>query len=218
MSAYTESKINDEVGTEQRPFTYIEQQVTRRCHHFYISSEIVEPREYTEMIHVIRSSGPDSVIHIHLNTPGGHLDTGVQLINAMQSTEAHVVCSLEGSVASCGTLIFLAGDEFIVHDDSLMMLHNYSGGVFGKGHEQIAALNAQSDWVERIMKRLYIPFLCDEEFERLKAGEDLWFQADDVRVRLEKMVEILKKEKEEEEKQKEEPKPKTTRKRRSNKT
>lgn len=178
-----------------RPYWFFEQVLTRRVLHFYLSQVIEEPNKYIEMVHQIQTAGSDSIVYIHLNTPGGRLDTGIQLVNSMQASEAHIICSLEGEIASLGTLIFLAADEFIVHDNCLMMFHNYSGGVFGKGHEQIAALEANTRWVEEIMKRLYIPFMSEEEFERVRRGEDLYFHSDEIRKRLSKMVKIIEKEK-----------------------
>lgn len=193
---------------QPRPYHYFEQQIIRRIHHFYLSQAVEEPSKYIEMIHTIQVSGQESVVFIHLNTPGGVLDTGIQLVNAMQSSDAHIVCSLEGEVASLGTMIFLAADEFIVHDNCLMMFHNYSGGVFGKGHEQIAALKATTRWVDEIMKRLYVPFMSEEEFERIKKGEDLYFHSEEIRDRLANMVKILEKEKKDQQTEEEAPKPK----------
>lgn len=199
---------------DPKPYYYFEQQLVRRLHHFYLSQAIEEPSKYIEMVHIIQVSGPDSVIFIHLNTPGGILDTGIQLVNAMQASEAHIVCSLEGQVASLGTMIFLAADEFIVHDNCLMMFHNYSGGVFGKGHEQIAALEATTRWVDEIMKRLYVPFMSEEEFDRIKKGEDLYFHSEEIRKRLAKMVKVLEKEKKDQ--QEDTPKPKARRTKKAN--
>jgi ATP-dependent Clp protease, protease subunit len=198
---YDTTKENDDVrNSETRPYWFFEQNLTRRILHFYFSEVVEEPNLYVEMIHHIRTAGPDCTIYIHLNTPGGRIDTGVQLINAMQTSEAHIICSLEGRVASLGTMIFLAADEFIVHDNCIMMFHNYSGGVFGKGHEQIAALEATNIWIENIMRNLYIPFMSDEEFNRIVKGEDLYFQAEEIRKRLHKMVKTMEKQIKEEQK------------------
>lgn len=175
----------------QKPYEYFEQQLTTKLHHFYISQDIKEPSLYTEMIHIIQSAGPSSVIYLHLNTRGGALNTGIQIINTIQASQAHVICSLEGEVASLGTLIFLAADEFVVHDYSIMMFHNYSGIISGKEHEQIAALEATKDWMQSIMAGLYTPFMTPEELQRIRDGADLYFHAPEIRKRLEQMVELL---------------------------
>jgi len=172
-------------------YFYYESTRTSRELHFYLSDGIEEPDKYVDMIHRIRTAGAEDIVYIHLNSPGGHLNTGVQLINAMQSSAARIVTSLEAISHSLGTLIFLAGDEFIVHDNCIMMFHNYSGGTFGKGNEQTAQLEATVKWFSTLARKIYVPFMSEEEFDRILRGEDLWMQSDEIRKRLDKMVKIL---------------------------
>lgn len=176
-----------------RPYYYYEQQIYQRLHHFYISGEIIQPGYYVDMIHRIKTASPDEMIYIHLNTPGGQLNTGIQLINAIQVSQAHIICSVEAESHSLGTLIFLAADEFIVHDNTLMMFHSFSGATFGKGHEQHKKLQADMKWFNSLAKSLYIPFIDEAEFDRIERGEDLYFHAPEIRTRLENMVSILEK-------------------------
>lgn len=183
---------------ESKPFAYYKQTITRHIHHYYMSQLVEEQDKYTELLFRLQTATPDEIVHIHLNTPGGNLETGIQLINSMQISMAHVICSIEGYVASLGPMIFLAADEFVVHDNCLVMIHNYTGGVFGKGHEQIAALEAVTKWTEGISKRLFVPFISEEEYERVKNGEDLYFQSDEIRRRITKMVKTLEKQRKEE--------------------
>lgn len=173
---------------EDARYFHYEQTLIRKVQHFYLSTTIEEPIHYVDMIHRIQNAGPEDIVYIHLNTPGGHLDTGIQLVNAMQSTQAHVIASVESEAHSLGTLIFLAADEFVVHDNCMMMFHNFSGSVFGKSHEQQAHLQALIKWFNTLARRLYIPFLSEEEFERILRGEDIYLHSDDIRKRLEKMV------------------------------
>ena len=88
------------------PFTYYEQALITRIHHFYISEDIGDPMFYTDMIHNIREGSVGDVIWLHLNTRGGNLTTGVQIINAMSLSAAKIVCSLEGEVHSLGTVSY----------------------------------------------------------------------------------------------------------------
>ncbi len=180
-----------EEGKERLPYQYYVHMVVRRVHHFYISEEISDPYRYVEMIHRIKMAGPDEIIFIHLNTPGGRTDTGVQIVNAIQTTQAHVICSVESEVHSMGTLIFLAADEYIVNDNCMMMFHTYSGGVFGKGHEQLSQLKATTDWFAELARKFYVPFMTDEEFDAITKGEDLWLNSTQIRERLVNMVEIM---------------------------
>lgn len=172
---------------QPQPYAWYEASQTNRALHFYISEEIKEPKLYMDMIHRIKTASPGDIVYINLNTPGGRLDTGVQLMNAMASTPAKVVTVLESTAHSLGTLIFLSGDEYIIHENCLMMFHNYSGGTYGKGNEQTAQLDATVKWFNKLMKRICSPFLSEDELLRIIRGEDLWLDSDDIRKRLIKM-------------------------------
>ncbi len=175
---------------KKKPYQQFDQTFHYQHIHFYLSEDIREPTAYTDMIYRILMADPNDVIYIHLNTSGGRLDTGVQLINAMQNSQAHIVTVLDGMAYSLGTLIFLAGDEMIVNDNCIIMFHNFKGGIVGKGNEIISELEATVKWFSELAKQLYIPFLSEEEFNRILKGEDLWMRSSEVRKRLDNMVKI----------------------------
>lgn len=188
MSSPLESADNSKEKTSAVPYHYYEQQIVRRVHHFYLSKTIGAPENYIEMIHRIQMAGSEEVIYIHLNVVGGLLTTGVQIVNAIQDSQAHVICSVESESHSLGTLIFLAADEFIVHDNCMMMFHNFSSGFFGKGHEQLAQVAAMTEWFTKLARKLYVPFLSEEEFQSIIDGKDLWLMSDDIKARLAKQA------------------------------
>lgn len=175
---------------QARPFSQFQHRMEQVITHFYISESIIEPCHYTDMIHSIRYAAPQDLIYIHLNTTGGNAFTAIQLIQAMRESEAHIVTSMEGQCCSAGTLIFLSGREYLVHEHSLAMIHNYSSGVSGKGHEQRAQFEAIDKWFYKLAKEIYIPFLEEDEFEKVIGGSDLWLTADEVAERLNVLIEF----------------------------
>jgi ATP-dependent Clp protease protease subunit len=173
-----------------KPYAFFHQVVTQNIYHYYISGYIEDPTQYTEMINRIHTAMESDTIYMHLNTVGGDMSTGIQLMNAMTSTPAHVIASIEGEVSSMGTMIFLSAKEFMVHENSLLMFHNYTGGVWGKGHEQVAALESATKWTEEFMHRIYIPFMTSEEVDRLIKGEDIYMHPPEIIYRLNTMLKI----------------------------
>lgn len=188
---------------EKKPYKMYEQVLGSQHTHFYISKAVGEPDGYTDMVHRILTAGPNDVIYIHLNTPGGQLDTGVQIVNAMQNSQAKVVTVLESTAYSLGTLIFLAGDEMVVNEHCMMMFHNFNGGLVGKGNELVSELEATVKWFSTLAQDIYIPFLTQDEFDRIARGEDMWMQSPEIKERLERMVKILQKKQAEEAKREE---------------
>jgi ATP-dependent protease ClpP protease subunit len=170
--------------TKRKPYSQYEYKYNVVETHFYISEEIEDPNMYTDMIHCFNMAGPTDIIYVHLNTTGGRLDTGVQIINAMNNSQAKVVTILECLAYSLGTLIFLSGHELIVNDNCVMMLHNFRGGVFGKGNELTSQLEATIKWFSVLANDIYIPFVTEDELARIVKGEDLWMQSSEIRKRL----------------------------------
>lgn len=159
--------------------------------HFYLNKAIGEPDGYTDMIYRITHALPTDVIYIHLNTPGGQLDTGVQMINAMRTSQAKVITILESCAYSLGTLIFLCGDEMIINEHCMMMFHNFNGGMIGKGNELVSELEATVNLFNALAQDIYFPFLSREELDRITRGEDMWMQTPEIKIRLERMMKAL---------------------------
>ncbi|MFA6904089.1 MAG: Clp protease ClpP [Gallionellaceae bacterium] len=154
---------------------------------YYISGNILESHYYTELFYTLRTAVETDIIYLHLNTSGGDFDTGLQIINNMQASSANVVTVLEARAYSMGAFIFLAGDEFIVHDNCQLLFHIYSGSFAGRGNEQQAEVLAVSNWFEKFMTRTCQPFLTAAEIKDVLKGSDVWMDSDEIRRRLERI-------------------------------
>ena len=154
---------------------------------YYISGNILESSYYTDLFYTLRTAIDTDLIYLHLNTSGGDFDTGLQIINNMQASSANVVTVLEARAYSMGAFIFLAGDEYIVHDNCQLLFHIYSGSFAGRGNEQQAEVLAVSNWFEKFMTRTCQPFLTSGEIKDVLKGSDVWMDSDEIRRRLERM-------------------------------
>ena len=151
---------------------------------YYLCGELQAPQYYTELFYTLRTAAETDLIYLHINSPGGDFNTGLQIINNMLASEAHVVTVLEARAYSMAAFIFLSGDELIVHDNCQLMFHTYSGIFAGKGNEQQAEIAAVGRWFEKVMRRICTPFLTDDEVDRILKGADYWIDSDDISRRL----------------------------------
>jgi ATP-dependent Clp protease protease subunit len=177
----------EELETEVVPFrglTRYEQQLPVRQVAYYLCGEIQEPQYYTELFYTLRTASDTDLIYLHLNSPGGDFNTGLQIINNILASSARVVTILEARAYSMAALIFLSGDELIVHDNCQLMFHIYSGIFSGKGNEHQAQVIAVSGWFEKVMSRICTPFLSDIEIDKILKGADVWMDSDEIRHRL----------------------------------
>ncbi|MDN0081954.1 Clp protease ClpP [Crenobacter sp. SG2305] len=164
--------------------TRYERQLPIRQISYYLCGEIREALAYTELFNTLWTAGGADQVYLHLNSPGGDFDTGLQIINNMVASEARVVTVLEARAYSMAAMLFLAGDELIVHDNCQLMFHTYSGSLVGKGNEQQAQVIALGNWFEKVMKRICMPFLSSAEVAKVLQGTDIWMDSDEIRRRL----------------------------------
>lgn len=153
-------------------------------YHFYLTDPIEEVDKYIDMIHVLKTAEQHDTIFIYLNTEGGYLKTAVQIMSAIRQSNATVITCLEGEVCSAGTMIFLAADKYLVSPNCTFMIHNYSGGVAGKGNEIAAQANYRGEYANQLMRDVYKDFLTEDEIKSVIEGKDMWLNSDQVIDRL----------------------------------
>jgi ATP-dependent protease ClpP protease subunit len=151
---------------------------------FYLNSTIGSPEDYAEWNQILRSSGEQDVVYLHINCYGGQALTAVQLMRAISESRATVVASVEGACMSAATFLFLMADVCEISDHSIFMFHNFSGGTIGKGNEMMAQVHHNDKWARELMGSIYKDFFTDDEIESILEGKDYWLSPDEVTERL----------------------------------
>lgn len=62
-------------------------------------------------------------IHVHINSPGGDVFDGVAIYNLLKQHKAKIIVYIDGLAASISSVIALAGDEVIIGEGALYMIH-----------------------------------------------------------------------------------------------
>jgi ATP-dependent protease ClpP protease subunit len=158
----------------------------------YLTGAIEEPYHYNEMCYLLDTAEENTTVDIYLNTPGGIIDSAFMITNAIKNSKAKVIGHLSGTVASAGTLISMACDELDLTPHLSFMIHNYSGGMAGKGHEMKARQKFTDDHLNDAFKYYYSGFLSDEEMEKVIEGTDLWMGTDEVTERWSNRITYVK--------------------------
>ena len=160
---------------------------------FYLNSSIGNPEDYSEWNQILRSSGEQDVVYLHINCYGGQALTAVQLMRAISESRATVVASVEGACMSAATFLFLMADVCEISDHSIFMFHNFSGGTIGKGNEMMAQVHHNDKWARGLMESIYKDFFTQEEIDSILEGKDYWLSPDEVTERLKSRNDILEK-------------------------
>jgi len=163
--------------------------------HAYITDSIDVPSEYNKLCYILDSAKKSDKFTLHINTPGGMVDSALMLINSIKNSKATVKARLSGTVASAGTIISLSCDTLEVSPHTSFMIHNYSSGMQGKGHEMKAYQNFIDANLNKAFKAMYSGFLTDTEMDEVIEGKDLWINSDEVAERWQNVLEFRKGEK-----------------------
>ncbi len=72
----------------------------------------------------LEEMGDVEKINVYINSYGGEVAEGLAIYNALRRHKAKVATYVSGFACSIASVIFMAGDERIMSDSSLLMIHN----------------------------------------------------------------------------------------------
>ena len=140
----------------------------------YLTDEIADPSDYNQMCHILLDSVPGDIVTIKINNFGGRIDSGFQIIDAIKRTKATVNIELSGSVCSVATVITMFAHNLYIADYTSFMIHNYSSGARGKGHELKAYQEHTDRELNYAFREIYSGFLTTKEMTDVINGKDIW--------------------------------------------
>ena len=92
----------------------------------------------------LRALGPVGELTVRINSPGGSVFDGVAIYNALKRHEARLTVWIDGIAASIASMIAMAGDEVVMPENAMLMLHDPSGLVMGTYASSSTCLRAAS--------------------------------------------------------------------------
>ncbi len=149
----------------------------------YLTDQIEAPSEYNQVCHILSKAFNGDSLTFHINNGGGYVDSGFMMVDAIKTSKAKVTAKLSGTVASVSTILSLSCDKIEIADYTNFMVHNYSGGAQGKGHEMRAQLEFTNTQLNVAFTEIYGGFLTSHEMELVIAGKDIWMGKDEVLAR-----------------------------------
>ena len=79
----------------------------------------------------LKALGPVPELTVRINSPGGSVFDGVAIYNALKRHSAAITVWIDGIAASIASMIAMAGDEIVMPENAMLMLHDPSGLVMG---------------------------------------------------------------------------------------
>lgn len=116
--------------------------------------------------------GDVNQIDVFINSYGGEVAEGLAIYNALRRHKAKVTTYCDGFACSIASVIFMAGDERVMNESSLLMIHNAWTTVQGNAEE----LRKQAEDLEKITQASVEAYkahssLSEEEIKELMDAE-----------------------------------------------
>lgn len=125
----------------------------------------------------LKAAGKVKNLDIYINSPGGSVFDGSAIYSQLKRHTAKKTVYVEGLAASIASMIAMAGDEVVMPDNALMMIHRASGGVLGTAND----MRKTADVLEKVESSIIAAYQAKtgrdpEELAEMMADET-WMTA-----------------------------------------
>ncbi len=119
-------------------------------------------------------------IYLHVNSYGGYIFSGISSMDTILrlKEKVDIITIVEGGVASAATFISVVGTERWMTQNSYMLIHQLSSGLYGK-YRDLKDDMKNSDELMKMIKNIYSKFtqVPLEEIDKI-LDHDLWWGAE----------------------------------------
>jgi ATP-dependent protease ClpP protease subunit len=132
----------------------------------------------TNFIQDLENLGEVEQIDLRISSPGGSIIEGNVIYNAIKRHPANVTVYIDGMAASMASVIAMAGDEIIMADNALLMIHNPWTVSIGDSEQ----LRKDAELMDKMKSAIINAYgrsnYSEEELEELMNSET-WFTANE---------------------------------------
>ena len=138
-----------------------------------LNDEIGAASQYSELIALLKFANENDVIEIEINNNGGHIDTALQIKNAIHECKAQVITCLNVAAHSAAGVVFLSGHSYKIGKYGSLLIHEGSTGYVGKPSDLRRHSEFQNAQLERVVRDVYEEILTPSEIEAVLNGLEL---------------------------------------------
>ena len=183
------AKQNGDDGDKSDSDNDDESKIVRENNHVYFYSEVsresifklnVLLREAARFVHTtcFDLNIKNIPVYIHINSLGGSLYDAYSTVDTIKNLRVPVYSIIEGSTASAGTLISVICEKRFIRPNAHMLIHQLSGGCWGKMGE----IEDEFKNLQDLMKKIKQVYIDNASMPRKELNEllkhDLWLDSD----------------------------------------
>ena len=117
----------------------------------------------SKLSQMLEELGDVGQINVHINSYGGEVSEGLAIYSALRRHSAKVRTTCDGFACSIASVIFMAGDERVMSDASLLMIHNAWTSTYGANAAELRKLADDMDTITQASKNAYMSRVSIDE-------------------------------------------------------
>lgn len=129
-----------------------------------------------QLIEALKAKGDVNEIALHINSPGGDPFQAAAMYLALKRHPAKVTAFNDGLVASAASIVLMAGDHIVMAENTMLMIHDPIGGVFGTAEDMRDFAAAMDKIKQTILTAYRRSGKTDEELAEIMRNET-WYTA-----------------------------------------
>lgn len=118
-------------------------------------------------------------ITVRVNSPGGDVFDGITIYNRLKQHKAKIIVKVDGMAASIASIIMLAGDEIIMGEGAMMMVHKPWTGVWGNSDDLDHTSNVLLQLEEQMLGIYQRRSSLSREELSMMLKDETWISAED---------------------------------------
>jgi len=160
-------------------------------HTVFFDEDIGSPSTYRELIHLLYLAEEFDQFIFIINSSGGDLDGALSIIEACKATNANVRAIITGKCHSAASIIALNCNDVMVTESAHSLIHTASYGAYGSTGQVKSNVDFSTKQIKQILENTYGGFLTPTEILDVHKGVEFWFDAKEIKKRLENKSKFL---------------------------
>lgn len=133
----------------------------------FLDQEVIMPDPYLELVHTIMNLRETDEMTIYLCSNGGWVETGIDIIHAIQNSKGQIITHAIGMCASIAAVIWCCGKVRKISPMATLMFHMPSGGYFGKSMDVKDQTTGLCRYFTELLTRITRGILTVEDIENV---------------------------------------------------
>jgi ATP-dependent protease ClpP protease subunit len=154
---------------------------TTNIYKLYIGPIHDKDIDFQPLLHALTTTCDKERIMLIIGSGGGYLTQGIQLYSRILTgtSRDNITTVITSHAYSMAALLFCMGNTRTINNHSMLMFHNFSVFMGGKGGELIDDLESTHNMFNKLFEELVVGpgFITREELSRIHDGKDLWLDA-----------------------------------------